>query len=242
MIRKSLVAAIGLTGLAAAPAMANTTINSSPAYACGFGVCHQTFDTGSQPTDWKSSQGNLEIFNLNLFDTSLGTLTSVTFTTTGASAISAGSLTNTSATSQTFDFTQDTKFTATAGLNAALNTALAGLALDPTYDTGTITLASGGSFTIPPNTHSATSVLTGPLSTFSQAGGGTQGLAFATKTTDSLSGGGGLIAFNITTNAEATLAVTYTYSPPVIRVPEPITAALFGTALLGLGFVRRRFG
>lgn len=43
-----------------------------------------------------------------------------------------------------------------------------------------------------------------------------------------------------TTNATVTATVTYTYTPASSPIPEPADIAVFGIALAGLGFVRRK--
>ena len=154
MFRTTLFVAIGaaaLVSLGATGARADTTVNSSPAYSCSAGTCTQSFDTGCQTLDWSSANtpSTLQIFNLNLFDPSLGTLTSVSFTATLATTITSGTLTNNSATSTTFSFAQDTSLTMTTnGVNSALDTALAGMnggaGIDPKISTDNITLSASG--------------------------------------------------------------------------------------------------
>lgn len=252
MFRTTLFAAIGaaaLVSLGAAVARADTIVSSSPAYSCSAGTCTQSFNTGNQLVDWSSTKSTLEIFNLNLFDSSLGTLTGVTFNTTFGATITSGSLTNNAATSETFTFAQDTSLTMTTnGVNSALDTALAGMnggnGIDPKYSTGSITLAasgqSGSTFTIPANTtETGTGTVTAPISAF--IGSGTQAIDASTSTFDGFNGGGGNITTAINTTANAQVTVTYNYTvPPPPSVPEPFTAALLGSGVLILGLVRRR--
>jgi hypothetical protein len=54
-------------------------------------------------------------------------------------------------------------------------------------------------------------------------------------------GGGGNIQLNQATKAEVKTEVDYTYTPLVTSAtPEPTTMILFGSALVGLGFMRRK--
>ena len=123
MIRRSLVAAVGLAGLVATPAMANTITASNPAYACSAGTCTQSFRTplgaGSGTVlDWKGSSSTLQVFQMNLFNSALGTLNSVSFTLSFTGNITSGSLTNTSSNTQSFTFKQDTLVSATSTFGA----------------------------------------------------------------------------------------------------------------------------
>jgi hypothetical protein len=235
MIRNTLVAAIGLTGLVTAPAIANTTVNSVPAYSCSGGTCHQTFNTGTQTLDWKASSGNLQVLNLNLFNNTSNALTSVSFSIVWNVTIVAGGLTNSSSNTQNFTFKQDSSLSFQTG-NAPLATALNGLAIDPSF-LKSYSLLSGTSTTLPANTVYGTSTsLTGPLSSFEQAGGGNLTIALSTVTFDSVGSGGGNVTDSVTSNADAIVTVIYTYGS---TVPEPFTAALLGSGLVGLGMIRR---
>jgi hypothetical protein len=248
MIRMTMVAALGaaaFVSLGASGASADTILNSSPAYVCSAGTCTQSFDTGSQTLDWSPGTAgpptvpsNLQIFNLNLFDPTLGTLTGVIFSATFSSTITSGSLTNSSSNAQSFTFKQDTALAmSTGGVNTALDTALSNLSIDPKYSVAISNLAVNAKYTLPtPIVEAGSGALTGPTSAF--IGTGTQQIDASTSTTDSFTGAGGNITTAITTLGDANLTVTYTYSPP--SVPEPFTAALLGSGIVFLGMIRRR--
>jgi len=70
-------------------------------------------------------------------------------------------------------------------------------------------------------------------------GGGTFTIGGKTKAQSTFSGGGGNIATNQSTNATVEAEIDYTYTVPS-GTPEPVTMALVGGGLLGLGLFGRR--
>ena len=121
-------------------------------------------------------------------------------------------------------------------------TAIAALSIDPSYTTGPIVIAgNGGTYPLPtPITKTGSGTLTGPTSAF--VGAGIQTIDTTTITFDGFTGGGGNNTTSITTVGNATLNVTYAYSPNVPQIPEPFTAALLGSGVVFLGLIRRRRG
>jgi hypothetical protein len=220
-------------------------------------------DANCTITDWAGSGSNHDTpfanISVDLFDSSLGTLNSVTVQFTGA-------------------LESTIKFTSTAATHVnAYTTSLDLAALDPnatgpytpylidgsgtpclaTQVVGNVHICSTGVdqtiATITPGDYDAGTVIgpqtynffldSGPVSVstagWSALGGGTlivPVLGIVHTTTDTT--GGNFTAEQVTT-AVANLTVTYDYSPPT-STPEPGTLLLMGTALIGAGFLRKR--
>jgi len=71
-------------------------------------------------------------------------------------------------------------------------------------------------------------------------GAGDFTLGGSTKSFTSFSGGGNNITDNISTTAQFSAEIDYTYTVPG-GTPEPVTLALMGGGLFGLGFLGKRF-
>ena len=174
-----------------------------------------------------------QAFDFNQFDSSLGTLNSVSIILDGA-ATSSVSFTNRAAQDQNFSFKSTLSlYLVGVGLSEQLDLALFDyprtLTAVGTTDLGTVNAAD--SVTI-----SATD-----LAAF--IGTKTANLACESGVTNSQSGGGGNIDVSQTTTAGCGITVVYDYTvptPPPAPIPEPASMALIGLGALGLAAVRRR--
>jgi hypothetical protein len=178
------------------------------------------------------------------FDPSLGTLDSVTFT-----------LSSTLQTVLTVTNNSPSASTGNARTELAVNLGLTNLSnsdLDYVSANFSYSLAPGGQLTS--GTLAAASV---PVRGFTDSnstqiytsvdvlneftGPGTLNLGVSTTTFTDLSNSGGNTAEGQTTSASITGTVSYTYTTPSApSVPEPASMLLMGSAMLGLGLLRKR--
>jgi hypothetical protein len=176
------------------------------------------------------------------FNTSLGTLNSITISYTG-SENSAFTLTNTAAGSETFKFSESLFFELD-NTDASIDSDVNGLA--PELDNvplTTITLAHNGTRNFGPfiNSNVQSETITGAELADFEGAGNLGDFLISTLTGTTFLGGGGNIKLTGTTTAGGSVEVTYDYTAaPPPPIPEPGTLGLFGTGLLGLAALLRR--
>jgi hypothetical protein len=231
--------------------VANANNTYTPNFVSSVGAGTETFtaDTGLQSTDF------LAQFNIPQFNSSLGTLTSISITL-GGSMNAIGSVTNGSETSAT-------------GVTVTQNSTITDNPPQPVLGSGGLATVSGGStggdtFLLFLTSATATAAVNGGVvasgATFSNIsltgtfasqtltqnsgfdtnliGGGTFDISLGTGEYTTQGGSGGNLANQVITQDDLNLSVTYTYSTP--SVPEPASLTLVGTALMGIAAAVRR--
>jgi len=218
--------------------------------ACGFAsadsILTGTCTSVTHPTELTSANGVITCTQFNLNPT---WLQSITLTLDGSIAGSI-SLTNNGVSGQTGKGTTDSTFFLTSATCTSLTGfSFAGCAtglFDPSFTTGIQTVNAG-------QTLNFTGLLSGVAALASTdsngatfgayEGAGTFGLTANTLTGLGVSGGGGQLAAAQVTTATFTATISYDYIVPTVNgTPEPATMALFGSALVGLGLLRKRIG
>jgi hypothetical protein len=143
---------------------------------------------------------------------------------------------NTSGTTQTFDLNAMSADSITAN---AKDSTLVGSTSSPTVieETGSITIGSGVTDTYSPITVSEKS---GPAAVTNAAGylaGDT--VSGTTLSSTTLTGGGGNLKLTQVQTGTITGEIVFDFAPNT-TTPEPTTMVLFGSALIGLGLLRKR--
>jgi hypothetical protein len=203
-------------------------------------------NTSQQATDWSDGSQTVSV---PTFDTTLGTLNSVTITLLG-DVTSNGNLTNTTGSSQASitGYTASTVirllpvgysggFTNFATGPAALTTVAPNL-----INVAFQTLNAGASiaFNVTDAQSTASFTAISGLGTYETAGAGSVLFPLFTTTSTSSNETGGNLILNQTTAAFAEVTITYNYTTPAVDAPEPASLGLFAAGLACLGAVRRR--
>jgi hypothetical protein len=225
----SKLAAVGMFGLTAA-------VGATPAQAalvCSLGTCTATVIMSPATTEISAAT-----VNMPLFDSNVGTLTGKTISFTATEYVLSGSfLTNNAGSPQSFLVSQNITFILSGP--GSLGSAMLALSLIPTTGFQSFTSVPGGGGTAPfgPFTQTDTENLVATLGLLQAPGGGNYAISLSTITGTTFSGGGGNIASSFSTQAGLQIDVEYTYTT---GVPEPMSIALFGVGLAGLGYVSRK--
>lgn len=200
-----------------------------------------SFTNTLQTTDFTNQTGTLDLFN-----TSLGTLTGVSLTLYGHSVTDL-TLTNTSSSVSDANASSRTRLTFSSSIGG-LSSIIGGaykiqllpttddVTLNPGESVGFNALSDNGSFVV--------SGLNAILSAFNASAGHntfTISCSSTTRLLTSVSGGNSDATQNTQANCGAAVTYTYTAAPtPPTPTPEPASLALVGLGLAGVGVVRKK--
>lgn len=206
----------------------------------GFANAASTVDsdtTGLNQTDFSSLMipglADLPALELDLFDPSLGTLTGVKLTLEG-SFVATGTVTSLGTSPVLTGFEQSVLLSGTSSIG--------GLTLNLDLSDGTTPMIFAPAQTEVVDLADDGMVMDTSMDFAAFTGPGTFNVDFFTLSGSTIIGGGNLEAL-ISTNAEITATVEYTFdeaTTPMTPVPLPATAPLLLAGLAGLGFLSRR--
>ena len=175
------------------------------------------------------------ITNLSAFDPALGTLTSITFSISGQSSGTIA-VTNNSSASSNYDVTINANLRFQDPSNNILVSVLPFFE-DPSFAVGAgATRSDSGTSGSSTNAATIFSGFTPYVGTAHSPGT----LAFSVRGSGSFGADGATpVSVTATTAGVGTDSVTYNFTAPS-STPEPATITLFGSALVGLGFLARK--
>jgi hypothetical protein len=239
---RNAVRAIGLGTVivAGSSGVAHAALLCSAGNILGAGTCTETVIFGPSATDFNATLF-LDQFQQSFLDSNFPgfthTLTAVNWSVQAAMNAN-GTVTNTSASTQSFTLRETEAVTFAAGAGAPASFLPGGLL--STSDSGLIpfTLAAGAA--APYNLNANTSTVNGSAASLvGYVGNGTFNALVSTMTNIAIAGGGGNISLVAHTTVAPQISLTYTFQTAA-PVPEPETYAMMLAGLGLMGFVARR--